>query len=104
MELDPAVLQRQGRHERQRTKQRCNTDTGTSVSSIRTSSGGSTGNFNGCWLTIDIQIPTNYTAPQNGWWKMQYTMHNSVSGTATSNDVTTWTAEIQGNPVHLVVP
>ena len=35
---------------------------------------------------------------------MQYTMHNSQTGTATSNDVTTWTAEIQGNPVHLVVP
>ena len=82
----------------------CNTDTGASVSSIRTSNGGSTGNFNGCWLTIDIQIPTTYTAPQSGWWKLQYTMHNSVSGVGTSNDVTTWTAEIQGNPVHLVVP
>ena len=80
----------------------CNTDTGSSVSSIRTSSGGSTGHFNGCWLTVDIQISINYTAPQNGWWKLQYTMRNSVSGTATSNDVTTWTAEIQGNPVHLV--
>lgn len=62
--------------------------------------GGSTGNFNGCWLTLTIPIPTNYAGDQDGWWRIRYVM----SGSGTSNDVTTWTAAIKGNPVHLVVP
>ena len=62
--------------------------------------GGVKGVFNGCWLTVDIAIPANYTAQQNGWWKIRYNM----SGNDTSSDVTTWTAKIRGNPVHLVLP
>jgi hypothetical protein len=62
--------------------------------------GGSTGVYNGCWLTIQVTIPATYTAPQQGWWKIRYNM----AGTGTSSDVTTWTAKIRGNPVHLVLP
>ena len=56
--------------------------------------------FNGCWLTLNVPIPATYTAAQNGWWKILY----SMSGNGTSVDVTTWTAQIIGNPVHLIVP
>ena len=64
-------------------------------------SGGATttGNFNGCWLTIQAVIPDNYQALAEGWWKIRYTMN----GTGTSNDVTTWKVQILGNPVHLIV-
>ena len=56
--------------------------------------------YNGCWLTIDVTIPSTYTAQQSGWWKNRYNM----SGSGTSSDVTTWTAKDPGNPVHLVLP
>ena len=78
----------------------CNSATGTGVTSITTSVLGLGSLFNGCWLTIDVAIPANYTAPQNGWWKLRYNM----VGTGVSYESTTWTATIQGNPVHLIVP
>lgn len=80
----------------------CNSNSNSSSSNnrVQTSTGASLGLFNGCWLTLDIPIPTNYTAAQNGWWKILY----SMSGNGTSSDVTTWTASIKGNPVHLIVP
>jgi Flp pilus assembly protein TadG len=78
----------------------CNALTGTGVTSIVTNVGPTNGTFNGCWLTIQISIPTTYTAPQSGWWKIRYTMN----GSGTSNDVTTWKVQIRGNPVHLIVP
>ena len=78
----------------------CNALTGTSVPSIQTNVGATNGTYNGCWLTIRVVVPTAYSAPQNGWWKIRYTMN----GTGTSNDVTTWTVRILGNPVHLVLP
>jgi Flp pilus assembly protein TadG len=76
-----------------------------STTPITTSTGASLGIFNGCWLTIDAVIPASYTgnstlASDFGWWKIRYTMN----GNGTSNDVTTWTADIRGNPVHLVEP
>jgi hypothetical protein len=49
---------------------------------------------------MEVPIPTGYTADQNGWWKILY----SMTGNGTSSDVTTWTAQILGNPVRLVVP
>jgi hypothetical protein len=61
---------------------------------------GSTSHFNGCWLTIDVLIPTTYTAPQSGWWKIEYDM-GSCSG-CYSTDETTWQVNIKGNPVHLI--
>ncbi len=72
---------------------------GSNVASVvtRNSAGAS---MNNCWMTVDVVIPSTYTAPQSGWWQIRYAM----SGTGTSNDTTTWTAHILGNPVHLVVP
>jgi hypothetical protein len=70
----------------------------TGASSIVTANPNS--HFNGCWLTIDVPIPPGYTAPQSGWWKIKYTM----TGSGTSNDVTTWKVGIKGNPVHLITP
>ncbi len=77
----------------------CNSLTGTGVMSIQTNVGATSGTYNGCWLTIRVPIPTGYTGAQQGWWKIRYTMN----GNGTSNDVTTWTTRILGNPVHLVV-
>ncbi len=80
----------------------CNSNSRSTASSapIQTSTGASLGLFNGCWLTIDTIIPSWYTGDQQGWWKIRYTMN----GTGTSSDVTTWMADIRGNPVHLVEP
>jgi hypothetical protein len=61
---------------------------------------GATSHFNGCWLYISIAVPTSYTAPQSGWWKIQYTM-GSASGVY-ATDETTWQVNIKGNPVHLI--
>jgi hypothetical protein len=65
--------------------------------------------FNGTWLTIRIDIPPSYTCTLNTpttpinpettagscWWGIEYRF------TASSQDVTTWQARIEGNPVHL---
>ena len=75
--------------------------TNTTPSSITTSvSSTSLGKFNGCWLTVQVPVDVDYTAPQDGWWKIRYNM----TGTGTSNDVTTWKVALIGNPVHLVYP
>jgi hypothetical protein len=85
----------------------CDGLSGTNATSIRTNTGG-TKVFNGCWLRIDVRIPLNYTAPQPagepepGWWKIEYDMAGSSSDN--SFDLTTWTVQIRGNPVHLIVP
>ena len=85
----------------------CNSNSRSTASSapIQTSTGASLGLFNGCWLTIDTVIPSWYTgnstlAADFGWWKIRYTM----TGNGQSVDVTTWMADIRGNPVHLVEP
>jgi hypothetical protein len=77
----------------------CNSLSGTGTS-VTTNVGSTNGTFNGCWLTIQAVIPANYTAPQDGWWKIRYLM----TGNGASNDVTTWTVNIIGNPVHLILP
>ena len=65
--------------------------------------------FNGTWLTIRIDIPTTYscnlstpaspvnpeTTANSCWWGIEYRF------TQSSQDVTTWQARIEGNPVHL---
>lgn len=86
----------------------CNGSSSGTVTSLRTNNGGSGGGlFNGCWVIINIAIPTGYTAPQppgepgKGWWKIRYTMG---TGTSQASDLTTWKTQIVGNPVHLVVP
>lgn len=71
---------------------------------IQTSTGSATARFNGEWLRIRIDIPANYTCtvginPETTggscWWGIRYTFGGSA------NDVTTWQARIEGNPVHL---
>jgi hypothetical protein len=62
--------------------------------------------FNGEWLTIRIAIPSDYTWCTLGvnpeinagscWWGIEYNF------SASANDVTTWKAHIEGNPVHLI--
>ena len=85
----------------------CNGLSGTGVSSVTTNTGG-TSLYNGCWLTINIALPTTYDAPTDpvsgeaGWWKIRYTMGGA--STSFSTDLTTWQVNIRGNPVHLVLP
>ncbi len=68
-----------------------------SMNSLVTTSGG-TVKFQGHWVVVSIPIPTGYTAPQGGWWKVAYTYSNAAT------DRTTWRVNIRGNPVHLIVP
>jgi hypothetical protein len=77
--------------------------TGGSGSQILTSSGG-TSRYNGCWLTIDIALDIGYTAPQSGWWKIEYDMTTCSTGSTgcVATDETTWQVSIRGNPVHLI--
>mgnify|MGYP001460829428 CR=1 FL=1 len=60
--------------------------------------------FNGTWLTIRVDIPSSYTCtlginPETTagscWWGIEYNF------SAAANDVTTWQARIEGNPVQL---
>jgi hypothetical protein len=78
----------------------CDSNSSSSTDRVQTYQGSP--KFNGCWLTIDIRIPANYTAPQSGWWKISYTMQGSAGTNA--SDITTWQVDIRGNPVHLVEP
>jgi Flp pilus assembly protein TadG len=88
----------------------CGSRTGTNVTSVTTNTGGSS-LYNGCWLTITIVLPNNYTAPhpssdtvtnEGGWWKIRYNMSGDASEFST--DLTTWQVQVKGSPVHLVVP
>jgi hypothetical protein len=78
----------------------CDSNSSSSTDRVQTYSGGS--QFNGCWLTLEIAIPTGYAAPQDGWWKISYIMQGGSGTNAT--DITTWQVNIRGNPVHLVEP
>jgi len=86
----------------------CNSNSGNGVSSVTTNTGGSS-LFNGCWLTIQVRLPDDYSAPhpssdsvtnEGGWWKIRYSMGGSSS--AFSTDLTTWQVSIRGSPVHLI--
>ena len=77
----------------------CNGKSTGTVNSVTTSSGG-VSKFNGCWLTIDIGIPTTYASPiTNPWW---WTITYHMTGSGNSTDETTWQVSIRGNPVHLL--
>lgn len=77
-------------------------DNGTSGSScvIPTANGGGS-LFNGRWITLLIDIPSNYTCDPaaNGnsgcYWQMNLDLN-------TSHDRTTWSARVIGNPIRLV--
>jgi hypothetical protein len=60
--------------------------------------------FNDEWLTIRIDLPTDYTCtlglnPETTagscWWGIRYNFSHPAT------DATTWRARIEGNPVHL---
>jgi hypothetical protein len=68
--------------------------------SIVTRSGGSN-TYNGQWLDIEISIPTSYTCSADCWWKVRYDFANVTFGNS-PNDRTVWSAQIVGDPVHLV--
>jgi hypothetical protein len=73
-------------------------DTGRSSITVSGTSGSS---FNNTWIEITISLPDNYGGAngidlwQGGWWQVQY----NVTG---GNDTTTWSVNVNGNPVHLV--
>jgi hypothetical protein len=78
------------------------------VTAVTTNTGGSS-LYNGCWLTIQVRLPADYSAPhpssdsvtsEGGWWKIRYSMGGSASSYST--DLTTWQVSIRGSPVHLV--
>jgi hypothetical protein len=71
----------------------CSGCTGTNVTSIPVSSY----NFNNRLVTIEIQLPANYTPPaDNAWWRIYYLYGSNAT------DRTTWSVNILGDPVHLV--
>jgi hypothetical protein len=88
-------------------------DTNRSMITVAKSVNGSTkSSFNNTWIEITIPLSSNYgsaggTAPialpgqpdtglwQGGWWQVQY---NVTAG----NDTTTWSVNVNGNPVHLL--
>jgi hypothetical protein len=58
--------------------------------------------FNGKWETVSVPIPTNYTCNDldqtKCWVKLQY----SYGAGNKPSDTTSWTANIEGDPVRLV--
>jgi hypothetical protein len=84
-----------------------NSDFGTRCGVVTATSGAR--RFNGTWVTIRIDIPSTYTCnlsspstpvnpetdPNSCWWGIEYVF------SASSQDVTTWKARIEGNPVQL---
>lgn len=63
---------------------------------IGTSKSGGGGKFNNWTLTIRIPLAEDYTCAADCWWKVRYNYPDQTS------DTTTWSAYIEGNPVHLV--
>lgn len=76
-----------------------------SGSSIQTASSSGGSFYQDALITITIPLPSTYGSvgltPAGetgaGWWKIEYTV-------AGGNDTTSWQVDIQGNPVHLLVP
>ena len=78
------------------------------MTSVTTNTGG-TQQFNGCWVTITIPLPTSYTAPHpvdrhdhRRGWLVEDPLHHGWRRSSFSTDLTTWKVAIRGNPVHLV--
>ena len=76
--------------------------------SVTTNTGGNR-LFNGCWVTIDIPLPTNYTAPHAGRRDprrrlVEDRVRHGRQLDRQRHECTTWTVSLLGNPVHLVIP
>lgn len=56
--------------------------------------------YNGYWVSLLVPIPTTYSCTLNTipgcWWKIRYTINGQA------NDTTTWSAQVIGDPVHLI--
>lgn len=63
---------------------------------IVTSSGGAL--YNAQFLDIKFEIPNDYVCATDCWFRVNY----DLSGGGAATDRTTWTAVIDGNPIHLV--
>ena len=61
------------------------------VTSLVTAVNGSS-NFQGHWVVVTTRIPADYTAPQNGWWKVKYVITGGAAarccGVSSANEVT----------------
>jgi hypothetical protein len=72
-----------------------------------------TSRFNGVWLRIRIHIPEDYdctlgvnpeTTADSCWWGIRYRFTGTGTGSGgevSANDVTTWQARVEGNPLQL---
>ena len=73
-----------------------NTGSGCAISGVQTPL------FNGQWVTYKVPIPSNYTCNYNDplgcWTKINFQFPNLTS----VQDTTTWSAQIQGDPVRLI--
>ncbi|MDJ0663615.1 MAG: pilus assembly protein [Acidimicrobiia bacterium] len=54
--------------------------------------------YNGDWIELKFAVPPTYTCSGDCWVNVQYTM----SATADVTERTTWTATVNGQPIHLV--
>jgi hypothetical protein len=66
---------------------------GTESSCVISTSGGK---FNSWLVTIRVTLPTDYTCAADCWWKIHYNYPGKTQ------DTTTWSAHIEGNPLRLV--
>ena len=67
------------------------------VSKITVASGGKS-SFNNTWIEITIPLGSAYGSSglyMGGWWQVQYVV-------SSASDLTTWSVNVNGNPVHLV--
>ena len=68
------------------------TTSGSETSCIIATTGGA---FNNWLVTIKISLPTDYVCAADCWWKVVYNYPGIT------RDSTTWSARIEGRPVHL---
>ncbi len=54
------------------------------------------GRFNDEWIKIRVKLPATYSCGADCWWKVEYNYPGRT------NDTTTWSARIEGDPVRLV--
>ncbi len=74
------------------------TASGSEVSCViaTSNSSGSGGRFNNWLVTIRVTLPSDYTCAGDCWWKIHYNYPGKTQ------DTTTWSARIEGNPLRIV--
>ncbi len=53
--------------------------------------------YNAQWVTLEYDLPADYTCSSSCWWKVRYT----PEGANTPTDRTTWSVKVIGDPAHL---